>query len=600
MDFLRVRNDPTSSSVIADAKYSEGACRMYRDFYHLEYVPFTDTSDSDLVNLSRRHQAVLERVATGIHKQQSLIVFLGEAGLGKVALLQSALEKYSDSKYKTILIDIGKIPFQHQIYFKDIVRAVYQELGYEVKYQASPNAMIDLHDILFEEQEKGSRFVIIIDNAHLLPLEVLKSIPTLIDAYSYEKPVAQLVLAGEPVLDQYLCDSSLKQLKKRVQLVAQLDTLNRQESIAYIQRKLFKALPAGSPEVFSNAAMHKIVKAANGIPRNLNMLCTDVLVAGCSQRKRPIPSRIVKQVLADFQMHRSRRTSRVAWLGVAMVLLAALVMGSTFRDSVSSYLQMAMQWPQQGLEQVRLLLVDRSPKNGLQPAQAPEQPVAPMSVDAPAAIPVDRPASEAVMPPPLTHTTPTSAPPEIRVEETPLQPRHDALQQVANLIDQHFPEGGAFDLQIWGNKAPDQAYIEDENLILYVMSDTAAFLRIDYYQADGKIVPLLPNPLINNQVRAGQRFTLGGNGNSVQFKVAPPFGVEMLTVVASQNPIDINAEVATHELNAGYIEHLSRQLQAYETQGKTAVAYVRIQTQRQGGSRPHATALQPASSHRQP
>lgn len=572
---------------------------MYRDFYHLEHVPFTDMPGSDLMNLSRRHQVVLERVVKALNQQQSLIVFLGEAGLGKVELLRSTLKKYSDPKCKTILIDIHKIHFHNQIYFKDIIKAVYHEIGYEIKYQISSDALIDLYDIFIEEREKDTHFVIIINHAHLLPREVLKSVPKLIGAHPYEKPLAQLVLAGEPVLNQHLRDSNLQELKKRIQLVVQLDTFNRQESMAYIQHKLSKASLGRTPQVFSNAAMRKIVKAANGIPRNLNMLCTDALVAGCRRGKRPIPASIVKQVLADFQVRRSRRTSGFAWFGVAVLLLAALVAGARFQDAFAGYWQMAVQWPQQVFEQVRPLLSDLTQKNAIAPPQVSKQPAAPMSVDAPAAIPVDRLASEAAMPPPLTRTTPKPSPPQSMVEASS-PPRHEALQRVANLFDRHFPKGGAFGLKVWRNKAPQEAYIEGENLILHVISETSAFLQIDYYQADGQIVHLLPNPLINNQVPAGQRLTLGGSGNAFQFKVAPPFGTEMLTVLASQTPIDIETETTTGELNALYVDHLSRQLQTYGAQGKAAAAYVRIQTQPHGRSRPDATALQPVSNHGKP
>ncbi|WP_089940134.1 DUF4384 domain-containing protein [Candidatus Entotheonella palauensis] len=553
---------------------------MYRDFYHLEYVPFTATPDSDLMNLSRRHQAVLERVVKGLNKQQSLIVFLGKAGLGKVALLRSALAAYSDSKHKAILIDIRKTHFHNQIYFKDIIKAVYEEIGYEIKYQVSPDALIDLHDIFIEEREKNSNFIIIINHAHLLPREVLKSIPKLIDAYPYEQPLGQLILAGDPVSEKQLRDPSLQPLKKRVQLIAKLDTFNRKESMAHIQRKLSNASPKGTPKVFSNAAIRKIVKAANGIPRNLNMLCTDALVAGCRRHKRPIPASIVKQVLADFQVHRKRRTPRLIWLGVAVVLLLALAAGAGIKypDSFSGYLQMAAQWPQQVIEQVQPLLSGRTQKAEVRPEQAPKQEVRPMSVEAPVAIPVERPSPDGVMSPPLPQITPKPSPSKT-VDEAPLPPREDGIEQVVNLIDQHFPKGGAFGLEVWSNKAQGKAYAEGEKLILYVRSESRAFLRIDYYQANGKIVHLLPDPLISNQARAGQRFTIGGSGSTFQFKVAPPFGTEMLTVMASQKPINRPTETETGELNDRYLSELSRQLRTYVTQGEAAAAYIRIQTQ---------------------
>ncbi|WP_089717932.1 ExeA family protein, partial [Candidatus Entotheonella palauensis] len=406
---------------------------MYRDVYHLEYVPFTSTPDSDLVNLSRRHQAVVERVVKSLKQQQSLIVFFGESGLGKVALLRSALAAYSNTRHKTITIDIRKIHFNNQIYFKDIIKAVYEEIGYEIKYQISPDALIDLHDIFMEEREKDSTYIIIINHAHLLPDEVLKSLPKLIDAYPGEQPLAQLILAGDPALDKHLREPNLQPLKKRVQLVAKLDTFNRKESIAHIRCKLAKASPKGTPKVFSNAAIRKIVKAANGIPRNLNMICTDALVAGCRRHKRPIPARIVKQVLADFQVHETQRTPRWTQLSVAVLLLLALAAGvsMTYQDSVPGPLRIAAQWPQQMFERVQPLLSGRALKAEVRPVQVPTQAVRPMAVEAPAAIPVDRPAPKVAMPSPSKTAS-----------EEALPPRQSAIQQVANLIDQQqFPLG---------------------------------------------------------------------------------------------------------------------------------------------------------------
>lgn len=577
---------------------------MYRDFYHLEYAPFTATPEADLASLSPRHRAVLERVVTGLNKQQSLIAFMGEAGLGKIALLHDALATYGERKYKMILIDVHKIHFQNQIYFKEIIKAIYQEIGYEIKYQSSPDALADLHDIFIEECKKGSHLVIVIDHVNLLSHEVLKNIPQLIEAYPYEQPVAQLVLAGEPVLEKHLRDSKLQQLKKRVQLIATLSTFNRKESITYIQRKLSAASSPGNSRVFSNAAIRHIAKAAKGIPRNLDMLCTDALVAGYMRRTKPIPARMVKQVLADFQGYDVQRTSRLLWVGVAVVLLLTLVAGARFWDGFSGHLQTVAQWPQQAVEQMRPLFADLAQKTPRWSRQTPELAVSPRPSEKPAAVPAERPSFDVVTPPPLPRATPTVSSPKAIVEtpkalETPLPPRHSIISQVATLIDQHFPRGGAFGLKVWSDKAPDEAYVEGEKLVLYVKSDIQAFLRIDYYQADGKVVHLLPNPLIDSQVQAGQRFTLGGSGNAFQFKVAAPFGTEMLVVIASPKPIEIETATATGELNDAYVDRLSRQLRMYEAQGKAAATYIRMQTQPQRHVHSEATDEQPVSSSEQ-
>ncbi len=554
---------------------------MYRDFYDLEYVPFTAAPDSDLVNLNRRHQAVLERVVTGLNKQQGIIAFTGEAGLGKIALLRSALAKYSDPKCKTILIDVRKIHFQNQIYFKDIVKAVYQEIGYEIKYQILPDTLLDLHDIFVEEREKHASYIIIINHAHLLPHEVLKSLPQLIDAHPYGEPVAQIVLAGEPALDKHLRDPRLQKLKKRIPRFAKLDTLDQKESIAYIQRKLATATSAGA-KVFSSAAIRKIAKAANGIPRNLNMLCTDALVAGCRRRKKPIPVKIVKQVLTEYQVRRPRRPLRRLWLGAMVLLFLVLAAGFVVQRALPGGWQAAATWPQQAMDQVEPLMASLTQQVKALSRQLPGQGISSVpttSQPVPTEDQVEPVKTVDVMVPPPDDaaTRPMLKAPEASV--TPPLPDHiGEMERVANLIDQHFPKGGAFGLKVWSDRAAGEAYAEGEKLVLHVMSASPAFLRIDYYQADGKIVHLLPNPLMSNRVAADQRFTLGGDGNMFQFNVSPPFGTEMLAVVASLKPIDTEA-TSTGELNHSYVDHLSRRLQTYGAQGQAAAAYIRIQTQ---------------------
>ena len=568
----------------------------------MEAAPFTLTPGLDLASLNRRHRVVFEGIVEGLNQGQSLVALLGEAGLGKIALLRYALENNNVPKYKIILIDASNIQSQSSIHFDSIIKAIYQEIGYESKHQSSVDTLMDLHDIFLEEQKKDSNLVIIIDHAHLLPDDVLHSMPKLIDVYPHQQPLAQMVLVGEPDLNQALQHANLRQLKKRIQLIGELAPFNYRESLAYIQHKLAAASSTGGPPVLSNAAMRRIAKAANGIPRTLNMLCTDVMVAGYAERSRPISVNVVKQVLADFPMRRAPWASRLAWVGAAAMLFAALAAGFAYRAELASQAQRAARLPQQVSTRLRPLLADLKPQTTTpltpapteapptRPAQPPVSKVEPPAqapVEAPSVTPAQRPSTEAM-------------PPAKVGGETPSSPSERAMQGVAALIDQHFPQGGAFGLKVWSNKAPGETYVDGERLVLHVAAETPAFLWIDYYQADGQIVRLLPHPLISNQTQAGQRFTLGGAGNAFQFTVAPPFGMEMLTVVASQTPIDLAAGTAVGAAGDLDIDDLSRRLQTYGSQGKAAAAYVRIRTQPRGAARPQSTGLQPLLQHGKP
>ena len=304
------------------------------------------------------------------------------------------------------------------------------------------------------------------------------------------------------------------------------------------------------------------------------------MVAGYAERARPISVRVVKQVLADFPVRRSPWAARLAWLGVVVVVLAALAAGLTFRDALPNSLPLAAHW------QPILAGLKQQTTGWLAPAPHSEAPAGQLT-QTPQPLPASEPTRPTASAPsaPTQRPLPETPPAEVSVE-TPSSPGERAIQRVAALIDRHFPQGGAFGLKVWSNKAPGETYVEGEPLILHIMAEAPAFLWIDYYQADGQIVSLLPHPLISNQAQAGQRFTLGGAGSAFQFTVAAPFGAEMLTVVASPTPIDAAAGAAVGATGDLDVDRLSRLLQAYGAQGRAAAAYVRIRTQREGAARP--------------
>jgi hypothetical protein len=170
--------------------------------------------------------------------------------------------------------------------------------------------------------------------------------------------------------------------------------------------------------------------------------------------------------------------------------------------------------------------------------------------------------------------------PEPRPETRRREPRSELTQRVVDLMQHHFPNGGAFPLRVWVNKGSKERYTEGEHLLVHVLSDQSAHLQMDYYQADGQVVHLLPHPLDRNRVEAGEILSLGKPDNAFQFAVVPPFGVEMLTVVASPVPLEASPGGPTIEPAEGYLERFAERLEAYKVQGNAAIAHIRIQTQK--------------------
>ena len=112
------------------------------------------------------------------------------------------------------------------------------------------------------------------------------------------------------------------------------------------------------------------------------------------------------------------------------------------------------------------------------------------------------------------------------------------IQRMIELMKQNFPRGGDFQLGVWPDKGLDAVYLEGESLMVYILPEKDAYLQVDYYQIDGKVVHLLPSQHESNYVKAGTPYIIGDpKGGGYEFKVSDPFGEELLVVVASQHPL---------------------------------------------------------------
>ena len=112
------------------------------------------------------------------------------------------------------------------------------------------------------------------------------------------------------------------------------------------------------------------------------------------------------------------------------------------------------------------------------------------------------------------------------------------IQRMVELMKQNFPRGGDFQLGVWPDKGLDAVYVEGESLMVYILPEKDAYLHVDYYQIDGKVVHLLPSEHENNYIKGGDLYIIGDpKSGGYEFKVSDPFGEELLVVVASQNPL---------------------------------------------------------------
>jgi|GEM_PF-1916947 len=153
----------------------------------------------------------------------------------------------------------------------------------------------------------------------------------------------------------------------------------------------------------------------------------------------------------------------------------------------------------------------------------------------------------------------------------------EIIRSVVALMKQIFPRRGDFQLSVWPDKGFDAVFEEGERFMINILPEKDAYLQVDYYQVDGKVVHLLPNPHESNFVEGGKPFIIGKSGSAYEFIVEAPFGEELLMVVASQEPI-LAVYFDIVEPAEPYLKRLARNLRKQRTKGLMAGAHYIVLT----------------------
>ena len=269
---------------------------MYIQFYGFTKEPFKTTPDIDFLFLSPSHKEALACIEYGIRQRKGFIAITGEVGVGKTMILRSYLDKVVPEKQKTIYILNPKVSFDN------LLSTILRELGAEAIAGQATDKLNQLHEVLIAEYRNDHTVVLLIDEAQNIPIETLESIRMLSNLETATEKLIQIVLVGQPELDELLNRHELRQVRERIGLQARIAPLTNAESVAYIDHRL--SLVSSDPRaVFSKQALDRIVRSAKGIPRRLNILCDSALITGYGYQQPMISGKIAKEVIADLNTH---------------------------------------------------------------------------------------------------------------------------------------------------------------------------------------------------------------------------------------------------------------------------------------------------------
>ncbi len=297
---------------------------MYKEFFGLDDTPFTLTPDPRFIVFTPSYNEVLASLYYGLENAKGLIVLTGEVGTGKTTALRWILRRLDSSV-------LAAYVFNPRLSIDEFYHHVTQMLGIK-DWSNKSELLTTMGRVLEERHRRGLRTVIIIDEAHELSDYVLEEIRLLMNFESDNAKHLQIVLTGQPELRDKLNQPNLRQLKQRVALRCAMHSFPTVEEVdRYITERL---LIAGSsqPNVFTPGAVDFIFQCSEGIPRNINNICDNAMLAAYSAGEQMIGRQIIEDVADNLDML-PRKDSMLA-ADAAFDVPSGRVMRAETRDDI--------------------------------------------------------------------------------------------------------------------------------------------------------------------------------------------------------------------------------------------------------------------------
>src|SRR6185436_11734952 len=206
----------------------------------------------------------------------------------------------------------------------EILQAIADELELKLSERRTV-ALRELQEHLIQLYGAGRRVVILIDEAHVMPEDTLEQVRLLSNLESSRHKLLQIVLFGQPELDETLAKPSLRQLRDRITHSFRMRPLSHPEVSRYLGFRM-RAAGYRGPDVFAPRAASRIARASEGLTRRINILADKALLAAYSEGSHAVTERHVKAAVADseFAAIVRRRWRPVLWLAAALAAGIAL------------------------------------------------------------------------------------------------------------------------------------------------------------------------------------------------------------------------------------------------------------------------------------
>lgn len=290
---------------------------MYTGFFGLTSQPFSIAPNPDFMFLSARHAEALAHLRYGLGEAGGFVLLTGEVGTGKTTVSRCLLQELTDQTEVAFILN----PTLNEL---ELLAAICDQL--KIRYKKSDASLKMLTDKitnrLMKNHQAGKNTILIIDEAQHLQPAVLEQLRLLTNLETNTKKLLQVILIGQPELQQLLQRQDLRQLAQRITARYHLMPLTEQEVQQYVSYRLQVA--GCSRPVFTSSAIKKLFQLSGGIPRLLNLICDRALLGGYSQQKALIDAALVNQAASEVLAIKPQpeKAAWPVWLWPVFTLLA--------------------------------------------------------------------------------------------------------------------------------------------------------------------------------------------------------------------------------------------------------------------------------------
>ena len=265
------------------------------NFFGMREDPFHVSPDPRFYCRTRSHESALAELLFGIETRQGLMVLTGEAGTGKTTLLHKLLDWLKQRGRSSAYV------FHAILEPVELLQFILRDFGVRCVSLQKGDLVAALHNWLVARNVAGDLPVLILDEAQALPQQTLDELRLLLNLETPRGKLLQIILAGQPELDDKLRLPALRQLRQRVMIHSRLSLLSEQETASYTARRL-AAAGCNNPALFTPEAMQTIYSSSRGIPRVVNLLCEHALISAYAEQKRMISDDMVQNIAVDFDL----------------------------------------------------------------------------------------------------------------------------------------------------------------------------------------------------------------------------------------------------------------------------------------------------------